>query len=375
MSNISFVDDPYSRKVTRLLLLLQIAAMVIVVRLSLIDHFFFALAISFLTFFVLIASLLWLYARYRDFPIIREKRELERLTLKFQKGIQNEEKIIQTAIKTRADLFQSERGEINTALRTLQKNHLENGLAAASVQEAVMEKLESTIPVSLPNEQLETIKQKYQALQDQNNASERKALASKQMLGYELISFRERLQQLAPFTFIRYLGRSLASRRVFAAPLVFLLIGTQVVSSVSATVFTTSSMMASIPTVKSSPLGTALPTGTIVPFPTKMILPTATVTLTTSQTPMATVSPTEMFTATVTPRPLSTLPVQPSNTAYIPVSGGEDNSKCDPSYLGVCIPPSPADLDCKDVPYRRFQVFSPDPHHFDRDGDGIGCES
>ncbi len=75
MSNISFVDDPYSRKVTRLLLLLQIAAMVIVVRLSLIDHFFFALAISFLTFFVLIASLLWLYARYRDFPIIREKRE------------------------------------------------------------------------------------------------------------------------------------------------------------------------------------------------------------------------------------------------------------------------------------------------------------
>jgi micrococcal nuclease len=41
----------------------------------------------------------------------------------------------------------------------------------------------------------------------------------------------------------------------------------------------------------------------------------------------------------------------------------------------VCIPPAPPDLDCKDVPYRRFQVLAPDPHNFDRDDDGIGCES
>jgi micrococcal nuclease len=48
---------------------------------------------------------------------------------------------------------------------------------------------------------------------------------------------------------------------------------------------------------------------------------------------------------------------------------------CDPSYPDVCIPPPPPDLDCKDVPYKRFRVLPPDPHHFDRDGDGIGCES
>jgi micrococcal nuclease len=48
---------------------------------------------------------------------------------------------------------------------------------------------------------------------------------------------------------------------------------------------------------------------------------------------------------------------------------------CDPSYPGVCIPPPPPDLDCKDISYRRFQVLPPDPHHFDGDGDGIGCES
>lgn len=48
---------------------------------------------------------------------------------------------------------------------------------------------------------------------------------------------------------------------------------------------------------------------------------------------------------------------------------------CDPSYPGVCIPPPPPDLDCKDIPYRRFKVLPPDPHHFDNNGDGVGCES
>ena len=47
---------------------------------------------------------------------------------------------------------------------------------------------------------------------------------------------------------------------------------------------------------------------------------------------------------------------------------------CDPSYPDVCIPPPPPDLDCGEIPYRRFRVLPPDPHRFDRDGDGLGCE-
>jgi hypothetical protein len=47
---------------------------------------------------------------------------------------------------------------------------------------------------------------------------------------------------------------------------------------------------------------------------------------------------------------------------------------CDPAYPDVCIPPPPPDLDCADIAYRRFAVLPPDPHHFDGDGDGIGCE-
>jgi hypothetical protein len=48
---------------------------------------------------------------------------------------------------------------------------------------------------------------------------------------------------------------------------------------------------------------------------------------------------------------------------------------CDLAYPTVCIPPPPPDLDCKDVPYKNFKVLPPDPHKFDSDHDGIGCES
>ena len=51
-------------------------------------------------------------------------------------------------------------------------------------------------------------------------------------------------------------------------------------------------------------------------------------------------------------------------------------SACDPSYPDFCIPPPPPDLNCRDVrPHRDFTVLAPDPHGFDRDRDGIGCES
>lgn len=49
---------------------------------------------------------------------------------------------------------------------------------------------------------------------------------------------------------------------------------------------------------------------------------------------------------------------------------------CSPAYPTVCIPPSPPDLDCPDIPFRRFTALPPDPHRFDgSDDDGIGCES
>ncbi|MEG4917768.1 thermonuclease family protein [Microcoleus sp. B7-D4] len=66
-------------------------------------------------------------------------------------------------------------------------------------------------------------------------------------------------------------------------------------------------------------------------------------------------------------------PQRPAPSPQRPVPAQQSN--CDPSYPDVCIPPAPPDLNCGDISHRRFRVLPPDPHKFDRDKDGIGCES
>ena len=51
------------------------------------------------------------------------------------------------------------------------------------------------------------------------------------------------------------------------------------------------------------------------------------------------------------------------------------DENCDSSYPDVCIAPPPPDLNCGDVPYKNIKVVGGDPHGFDRDADGVGCES
>jgi len=53
----------------------------------------------------------------------------------------------------------------------------------------------------------------------------------------------------------------------------------------------------------------------------------------------------------------------------------ESTPECDDSYPDVCITPYPPDLDCGEIGYSNFRVIGNDPHGFDRDNDGIGCES
>ena len=65
----------------------------------------------------------------------------------------------------------------------------------------------------------------------------------------------------------------------------------------------------------------------------------------------------------------------------VPAPGFEDtpemiveSENCDPSYPDVCIASYPPDLDCGEIRYSNFRVVSSDPHGFDADNDGIGCE-
>jgi len=81
------------------------------------------------------------------------------------------------------------------------------------------------------------------------------------------------------------------------------------------------------------------------------------------------------------PEPVERLVTEPIQQ-QVPAPGFEDvpemivesENNCDPSYPDVCIPPYPPDLDCGEIQYTNFYVLQPDPHGFDRDKDGIGCE-
>jgi len=71
---------------------------------------------------------------------------------------------------------------------------------------------------------------------------------------------------------------------------------------------------------------------------------------------------------------------QPTEAPAVPAapvdSAPQQGGQCDPAYPDVCIPPVSVagDLNCKDISHRRFTVLPPDPHNFDGDFDGIGCE-
>lgn len=47
---------------------------------------------------------------------------------------------------------------------------------------------------------------------------------------------------------------------------------------------------------------------------------------------------------------------------------------CEPAYPTICVSSPPPDLDCPEIPFQNFQVLPPDPHGFDADHDGVGCE-
>jgi hypothetical protein len=58
-----------------------------------------------------------------------------------------------------------------------------------------------------------------------------------------------------------------------------------------------------------------------------------------------------------------------------PTPSPSPTPQCDSSYPTVCIPPPPPDLDCSQIAYTNFAVAGTDPHGFDGDNDGIGCET
>lgn len=106
-----------------------------------------------------------------------------------------------------------------------------------------------------------------------------------------------------------------------------------------------------------TPWPTPIPSDTMTPIPTWTSLPTNT--------------PTLSLTVTDTATPFHTSTPFPTDTPIAPTA----TLACHPSYPDFCIPPSPPDLNCDDIPQENFTVLHPgDPHGFDREKDGRGCE-
>lgn len=100
--------------------------------------------------------------------------------------------------------------------------------------------------------------------------------------------------------------------------------------------------------------------------------PEATTTIATTTT---TGPPTTAPPATTTQPPSPTTPPPTTTTTGPLTTTTTAQANCSPYYPDFCIPPPPPDLNCGDIGSKNFTVLAPDPHGFDGDSDGVGCES
>jgi micrococcal nuclease len=91
--------------------------------------------------------------------------------------------------------------------------------------------------------------------------------------------------------------------------------------------------------------------------------------------PPTQILPTAIPPTAIPPTAIPPTPIPPTQPPPPPPTSPPADTNCHSSYPDFCIPPPPPDLDCKDISRKRFTVLPPDPHGFDRDKDGIGCES
>jgi micrococcal nuclease len=528
MAKFTFEEDYTSRKSTRSLFGLQVAALILVIYLIRSELIIPALVVSILTLIAFVGVVAKLYVRFRRLPYVREKYTIIRFARRFHKRLQVENNIIQQAMQERERLLQAEKEEIENTLRDLREKHVEDGLAAALIKHAnlpgigpdlrqrlmehgihsaaqvgeklwrcpdlgdsqrqelldwrkrVLEELEASKPVSLPERQLQSIAKKYQALHEKNGKIESRARASKEILEHELYHFAPRYRELAPLRFPTYFSQAITSQGAIAGLLAAALICMQVFTSITTTRSAVMAMMpewrqAGVSSHLTGLLSTEVPsegppgadhtisetgpnraaaclpqdahvhTGVVVgiedsdtikvnidgvirsvryigvrpprqdeplyeqalAFSRDLLLDhTVTMIQDTSDTDEynrllryvfvgntfvnqklveAGLAKASAHTSDIScmnalqhaQRRAQTARVGLWRTSLLsPVTGGEaaTTKTCDASYPDVCIPPAPPDLGCDEITDRRFQVLPPDPHGFDPDGNGIGCE-
>ena len=345
MSETDFRKDLFARKISRYLLIFEIISLFISFILLLLKITSIAFALATITLLVFIGIFTWLYIRYQSFPIVQEKISLTKETTNLQLKIKAEINKINNVNQKQSQLVDAEKSEKNSALDRLQKEHINNGLAntridisnipsigpklkerlasygivtAANINQnirsiegfgeaktqtllswrnSIYENLVKTKPMNLPFETIDSIKEKYSILKNENETVGATAETNKKIFEESFKTKQQRLNQLIPVKFITYLSSTFSSNKTVSFLIMIILVMIQCAlgfSTGSATI------IASLPTLTYTPTKTFTPTFTFTPTITNT--PTFTLSPTITFTPTITLSPTITFT------PLPTLP-------------------------------------------------------------------
>lgn len=261
MQNLDFEHDPRSRKATRYFLWIQPAAVISVLGLVSLRLHSLALALSLITLLLSGVLCLWLYRRYQSLPLLREKHELQGQVLRIEEKVAGVQQLLVRIRNDREHLLRKEQFALEATLLNQQTHHIQKGLTSCRIQDAtiagigpelterlaeagiltamdvteeaisrvpgfgaaqglalmswrslLLAQLDATKPARLPEHQLEFIHKKFQRLQSW--IDEKETVADEHLLQVvvELDSTQQRLGQLAPITFLSYLGHALASK-------------------------------------------------------------------------------------------------------------------------------------------------------------------
>jgi hypothetical protein len=355
-------DDALARKVTRALLIFQVAAVLAGIILIGQQLSSIAIWIAFVSLAVLAGALLWFYIRHRSYPDVQEKLKLKRQDKGLQAQILAASANIQLARQNREKIENAELAERAQALQDVQNGYIECGMVNTQVAQAYIPGLGperrqqlaaqgyttaknttwnvinvegfspeetqailnwrnnvfinfvETKPAELPPEKLDEIKEKYQVQLAGNAAEQQKMEEDRKSLEEARKELQPRLDQLVPAPFKSFLQSSLATRGIAAGVIGAGLILSLLFLGSSATY---AAILQSRPTVTATPTVTSTPTATftqtVTSSPTPTNTPTFTVTPTITNTPRSDFTPGSTYTPTKLPifTPTS-LPTQPS---------------------------------------------------------------
>ena len=117
------------------------------------------------------------------------------------------------------------------------------------------------------------------------------------------------------------------------------------------------------------PATDGVPATTVTPTSIPGVIPTEIPTPEPTQTPSQMPDSTPSTEPTQPPAPTPAPATPPASEPTLP-----PQADCDPSYPDFCIEPPPPILGCGEIFFINFTVLPPDPHGFDEDNDGFGCE-